>query len=250
MVSRPVAAQAPLLAWILTGAAILAQIAYPLTDGTARDAVTVAIVVLVAAACLTHAGRRAPALLVITAGLGLAAEIIGTATGFPFGCYEYAQGRLGPALADVPLVVPLAWTAGFYQAAVVASLLCRSAPARVLVTAVGVVGWDLYIDPQMVADGQWIWCGGVIPFTNYLGWFVVGLVMAVAAEVVCPVRRPDRPLSVPVVLFVWTWLGSALAHLVFLDGLERSALYGFVGMGLLGVPLLRHFRVRGRDAAR
>jgi putative membrane protein len=38
-------------------------------------------------------------------------------------------------------------------------------------------------------------------------------------------------------MFLWTWLGSALAHAVFL-GLPYSAGYGSVVLGVLGVPLL------------
>jgi putative membrane protein len=46
--------------------------------------------------------------------------------------------------------------------------------------------------------------------------------------------------GVPVGLFLWTWLGSALAHSVFLGApeLRYSAIYGWLAMGILGVPLL------------
>ncbi|BDT86251.1 carotenoid biosynthesis protein [Nocardia cyriacigeorgica] len=230
---------------------VLSQIAYPLTGGAARDRVTVLVVVLAAATALTHAAytrgpRYALGVLVILSGTGLLAEIIGTATGMPFGCYDYATDRLGPALAGVPLVVPLAWTGGVYPIWVVAGLLARQVWQRIPVTAVGAVGWDLFLDPQMVADGHWRWCvtdaglPGVehIPLTNYLGWLLVGIVMAVLLtgwERTAPRRRGGD--AVPVAMFAWTWLGSTLAHAVFLD-LPASAWYGAVGMGLLGVPLL------------
>nr|WP_231856105.1 carotenoid biosynthesis protein [Nocardia cyriacigeorgica] len=230
---------------------VLSQIAYPLTGGAARDRVTVLVVALAAATALTHAAytrgpRYAVGVLVILSGTGLLAEIIGTATGMPFGCYDYATDRLGPALAGVPLVVPLAWTGGVYPIWVVAGLLARRVWQRIPVTAVGAVGWDLFLDPQMVADGHWRWCvtdaglPGVehIPLTNYLGWLLVGIVMAVLLtgwERTAPRRRGGD--AVPVAMFAWTWLGSTLAHAVFLD-LPASAWYGAVGMGLLGVPLL------------
>lgn len=230
---------------------VLSQIAYPLTGGAARDRVTVLVVVLAAATALTHAAytrgpRYALGVLVILSGTGLLAEIIGTATGMPFGCYDYATDRLGPALAGVPLVVPLAWTGGVYPIWVVTGLLARRVWQRIPVTAVGAVGWDLFLDPQMVADGHWRWCvtdaglPGVehIPLTNYLGWLLVGIVMAVLLtgwEHTAPRRRGGD--AVPVAMFAWTWLGSTLAHAVFLD-LPASAWYGAVGMGLLGVPLL------------
>ncbi|MQY25571.1 carotenoid biosynthesis protein [Nocardia aurantia] len=293
---------------------VLAQIAYPLTAGSGRDAVTVVVVVLAAGIAGWHAwtsggARRALGLLVVVAGIGLVAEIAGTAWGFPFGCYGYAAGRLGPEIAGVPAVVPLAWVGGWYPVRVVAGRLSQRATVRVVLTAVGAVGWDLFLDPQMVADGQWVWCStwrglpGLtgIPFTNFLGWFAVALVMAglwegvdrrrIASERVprdrrstghgrepapsatvpsgrrrirhlegsgrervrCRVapgryreaslgrrgggREVDPLVVVPIGMFLWTWLGSALAHGVFLH-LPWSAGYGFAGMGVLGVPLM------------
>ncbi len=241
-------------------ACVAAQIAYPLTHGSTRDAVTAAVVLLGAAAALAHAAAtRGPAFAAGFAGItalgGLATEILGTATGFPFGCYSYAAGRLGPELAGVPLVVPLAWTSGLYPVFVVATLVRRHRAARIAATAVGMAGWDLYLDPQMVADGQWRWCsptpappGLAIPVTNYLGWLAVAAIMAAAVLALARRHPAVGDARVPVGLFCWTWLGSALAHAVFLGEpeLRWSAIYGLVGMGILGVPLLLRTRPRRR----
>ncbi|ONM46006.1 caratenoid biosynthesis protein [Nocardia donostiensis] len=232
---------------------ILAQIAYPLVTGAARDQVTVVVVLLAAGTALAHAAAvrgaaYALGFLVIVSGLGLLSEIAGTATGIPYGCYSYALDRLGPALADVPLVVPLAWTGGIYPIWVIAGLLVRRPAVRMVVLAAGAVGWDLFLDPQMVADGQWAWCvtdtglPGMshIPYTNYLGWFAVALVMAgllTVWERVAPGDASDGPVGVAVAMFLWTWLGSMLAHAVFL-GLPVSAVYGGLGLAWLGVGLL------------
>ncbi|MFF0490715.1 carotenoid biosynthesis protein [Nocardia sp. NPDC004068] len=241
------------IAWIAV------QIGYPLTAGGARDAVTIVVVLLAVATALTHAlvdrgARFAAGFLLIVSGLGLVAEMVGTATGFPFGCYHYAVDRLGPAVAGVPVLIPLAWTGGLYPVWVVAGWLARRAPARVVLTAVGAVGWDLYLDPQMVADGQWSWCSNRpglpglshIPWTNYVGWFVVALVMAALMGLLAR-AHPARGVSgaVPLVVFGWTWLGSALAHAVFL-GLPASAAYGFAGLGVLGIPLAAQLGRRAR----
>ncbi|WP_083874197.1 carotenoid biosynthesis protein [Nocardia paucivorans] len=232
---------------------VVAQICYPLTTGAARDRVTVAVVLLSAGTALAHAAvargtRYAVGFLVIVSGLGWVVEAIGTATGIPFGCYDYALDRLGPAIADVPLVVPLAWTGGLYPIWVVAGLLTDGPAHRVGATALGAVGWDLFLDPQMVADGHWRWCvtdAGLpgpdpIPYTNYLGWFAVAAIMA-GAVMLWERTAPERDVSVavPVGVFLWTWLGSTLAHAVFL-GLPHSAVYGFVGLAVLGIPLLAH----------
>ncbi|WP_442945678.1 carotenoid biosynthesis protein [Nocardia sp. SSK8] len=232
---------------------VLVQIAYPLSAGGARDRITVVVVLLSAGTALLHAVttrgvRWGLGFLVIVSGLGLAAEVVGTATGVPFGAYSYAVDRLGPAVAEVPLVVPLAWTGGLYPVWIVAGLLAGSVVGRAGLFVVGAVGWDLFLDPQMVADGQWTWVvtdAGLpglarIPYTNYLGWAVVASLMAVLLSGLDR-RRVTVSVAVPVAVFCWTWLGSTLAHAVFL-GLPASAVWGFVGMAPLGIPLL----LRGR----
>lgn len=238
---------------------VLAQICYPLATGPARDRVTVAVVLLSAGTALAHAAvargtRYAVGFLVIVSGLGWAAEAVGTATGIPFGCYDYVLGRLGPAVAGVPLVVPLAWTGGIYPIWVVAGLLTDRPALRIGATALGAVGWDLFLDPQMVADGHWRWCvtdaglpgTDLVPYTNYLGWFAVASIMA-GVVALWERTAPDRGVSVavPVAVFLWTWLGSALAHAAFLD-LPYSAAYGSAGLAVLGIPLLAHLARRDR----
>ncbi|WP_369640053.1 carotenoid biosynthesis protein [Nocardia sp. JMUB6875] len=255
--TRSATASATVVAAVPAILLVLVQITYPLAHGVLRDRVTVVVVLLSAGTALTHAVvtrgvRWAAGLLVILSGIGLGAEMLGTATGFPFGCYDYASGRLGPELAGVPLVVPLAWTGGLYPVWIVAGMLGRGAAGRVSLTAVGAVGWDLFLDPQMVADGQWTWRSVVaglpgleqIPWINYVGWFLVALVMAGLLEW-WDRTAPDTGAArvVPVAVFLWTWLGSTLAHAVFL-GLPVSAGYGFVGLGVLGFPLVRELSAR------
>ena len=237
-------------------AGVAAQICYPFTEGALRDLITVAVVVLLASACAAHAMATrgacwAGGLVLITVGGGLLAEYVGTTTGLPFGSYEYTtEGALGWELGPVPLVIGPAWTFGCYLAWCAAQAVLaepRRGAATVLVAAWGLVSWDLYLDPQMVADGRWSWTGtgpglpGVrdVPLSNYLGWLLVALVLCAG------IHRMDRALGTPPpkhdglprVLFCWTWLGSALAHATFLD-LPASAGYGLVGMGVIGIPVL------------
>ncbi|MTE14018.1 carotenoid biosynthesis protein [Nocardia aurantiaca] len=251
------AARAAVVTAVPAVSLVLVQIAYPLMHEVARDRVTIAVVLLSAGSALAHAGatrgvRWAAGLLVIVSGIGLGSEVLGTAAGFPFGGYGYAGGRLGPELLGVPLVVPLAWTGGLYPVWIVAGMLGDGAAARISLTALGAVGWDLFLDPQMVADGQWTWrCAvaglpglGHIPVTNYVGWFAVASVMAGLLEW-WDRTAPDSGAArvVPVAVFLWTWLGSTLAHAMFL-GLPVSAVYGFCGLGMLGIPLVRGLSAR------
>ncbi|MEJ3743704.1 carotenoid biosynthesis protein [Actinomycetes bacterium KLBMP 9797] len=236
-------------AWLALAGLVAAQIAYPLTDGADRARVTVAVVVLGFLASVAHAATRGVAgrLVAITAGGGLAVEALGVATGFPFGGYAYADA-LGPKVAGVPLVVPLAWTWMAWPAWLAAGRLARRALPRIGLGAVGLAAWDLFLDPQMVAEGYWTWTDphpalpGVpdVPLTNYAGWLVVAVAMMSALHWLG--RDPSYAKSdkkgpfLAYALYLWTYVASVAAHGVFL-GLPASAGWGAVGMGLVAVPL-------------
>jgi uncharacterized membrane protein len=236
----------------LAGAVVLAQIAYPLTPvGSARDRLTVATVLLFAAASVLHAatsrgGRAAAALVVVAGGGGLLAEAVGVATGVPFGRYSYA-GTLGPAALGVPLVIPLAWVMMAWPAYLVGVRLGRG-PARVAIAAAALASWDLFLDPQMVAAGHWRWSGpapalpGVpaVPVTNYAGWVLVALVLMALLD--RTVRAgPSTVDIVPYLLYLWTYASSVLALAAFF-GLPAAAVWGGLGMGAVALPLARSLR--------
>jgi putative membrane protein len=245
---------------VLGAAVVLAQVAYPLTPaGSARDGLTVATVLLFAAASLAHAGltrgpRAAAGLLLVAGGVGLLAESVGVATGFPFGTYDYT-GTLGPAVLGVPLVIPLAWTMMAWPAYLVAVRLVRGRAARVVVAALALAAWDLFLDPQMVDAGHWRWADptpglpGVptVPLTNYAGWVGVALVLMAVLSRVVPVE-PEPADAVPYVLYLWTYASSVLAHVAFF-GLPASAAWGGVGMGAVAVPLVLALRARAAAGA-
>jgi uncharacterized membrane protein len=234
-------------AWLGLAALVGAQIAYPLVNGPGRTAVVVITVglgfVLSVGHAVTNRGpRTALALVAVFAGGGLAVEALGVATGFPFGAYDYT-GALGPRLAGVPVVVPLAWTWMAWPACLAAARLVRRPWARIGLAGVALAGWDLFLDPQMVAAGYWHWSGvgahlpGVpdVPAINYLGWLGVALILMAAFSIVArPVPTgPDAPM---LALYLWTYYSSVLAHAIFL-GLPASAGWGALGMGVVAVPL-------------
>jgi putative membrane protein len=140
----------------------------------------------------------------------------------------------------VPLIIPLAWTWMAWPAWLAAGRLARR--GRVLVAGLGLAAWDLFLDPQMVAEGYWSWqdphpaLPGVpdIPITNYLGWLVVAVAMMAALSLV---TRESTAHDTPMLaLYLWTYASSVVAHAVFLD-LPASAGWGALGMGLVAIPL-------------
>ncbi|NJP33432.1 carotenoid biosynthesis protein [Micromonospora thermarum] len=250
-------------AWALLAVLVLAQICYPLAAGETRAGLTVATVVLgyllsVGHALLSRGPRAAAALVAVATGGGFAIEALGVATGFPFGSYDYS-GQLGPKLAGVPLVIPLAWTWMAWPAWLAAVRLTGGGPTRgsggagvgrtarrIALAALGLATWDLFLDPQMVAEGYWVWRDATpalpglpgIPVSNYLGWllFAVLLMSALrplAGPAVAATDGRDDPM---LALYLWTYASSVLAHAVFLD-LPASALWGAAGMAVTAVPL-------------
>lgn len=246
-----------LLPWALLGALVLAQICYPLTGGDTRARLTVATVLLGVLFSLTHAllarGPRAAGALLLTATLGgFAVEAIGVATGFPFGVYEYS-GRLGPRLLDVPLIIPLAWTWMAWPAWLAALRVTRRPLARVVVAGAGLAAWDLFLDPQMVAEHYWRWADPVpalpgvpgVPIGNYLGWlgFALLLMAALGAAAGRAASGPLASDAPALALWLWTYASSVLAHAVFLS-LPASAAWGAVLMGAAVLPLVPRLRTR------
>ncbi len=237
----------------LTGLTVLSEIGYPLTSGIVRDRLTLATVLLWSSASLSHAaatrGRRfAAGLLATTAGLGFAAEAIGVATGWPFGTYTYADS-LGPRLAGVPIVIPLAWTMMAYPALLAGHRL----GSPVVGGALALACWDLFLDPQMVAAGHWSFTGSGlringIPVTNTLGWLLVSL------AIIAGLDRLQRRAGVPAgtaddrlmhALYLWTYASSVLASAVFFHR-PAVALVGGLGMGIPAGLLARALRTPAR----
>jgi carotene biosynthesis associated membrane protein len=227
-------------------------------------------VVLFAGASVAHAGAArgpgaAAALVLVAGGGGLVAEAVGVATGWPFGEYAYTDS-LGAQVLGVPLLVPAAWVMMAYPALLVARRLAgaHGRIAVALVAAVALASWDVFLDPQMVEAGHWVWrhptpsLPGVagIPLTNFAGWLLVALVLGAVLDRVLPDpsrgdvpgRAPLRSVSVddrlPVALYLWTYASSVMAAAVFF-GRPSVALVGGVLMGLVAVPLMVTLRRHG-----
>ncbi len=246
------------LSWLLAGLTVLSQILWVLVSGTTRDWFTVGGVVLFFCASLTHSlATQPPAwtarFFTLALAFGWSIEAIGTATGLPFGAYSYGD-RLGPALGDVPWLIPLAWAMMGYPVYLVAARACRTTPGRVVLAAALLATWDLFLDPQMVSEGHWRFSDpspalpGVpgIPLSNFAGWAISALIVMVLIEFVAgPPPRPVVIASPPVALLVWVYCSNVLANAVFF-GRPAVALIGAVAMGVPAAIAVRGLRESAR----
>lgn len=186
--------------------------------------------------------------LAIVAVLSYFAEWLGSKTGFPFGAYHYTD-VLQPQLAGVPLLIPLAWMMMLAPAWAIAKIILgkRDTPKLPipiyysLVAALAFTAWDLFLDPQMVGWGFWVWdAPGIyfgIPFSNYLGWLLVSFLLTLAAR---PRNLPLGPLAF---IYALTWFLQTIGQGIFW-GQPGPAVFGFVGMGIF---ILLAFRAVGSD---
>lgn len=249
---------------LLAGLLIATAIAYPLTSGAGRDRVTWTIVVLGAALTLSHAGlsrgtTTAIRVFFLTAGVSIAFEAVGLATGFPYGSYSYSAA-LGPTLLGVPFLVPLAWLMMVWPSWLLAGLLTDEvrlrlrALVRIGVAAAVFAGWDVVLDPQLVQAGYWTWAHphpglpgiGTVPLTNLAGWLLAGLVLMTGLFLTTrPSSVTDIPrgnATAPLLALTWMTVGGALAEAGWL-GLPGAAAWG-VGLAVVVGAVVAVQRIR------
>ena len=231
----------------------LTQAVTPLFERGRRQGPTTVVVVLLAVAALgATAGsvgwRRAGLAVAGATAVGVAVEAIGIRTGLPFGEYRYTD-RLQPQVLGVPVVVALAWAGMGLPAWAVAGRLVCSTAARIAVGAVALTAWDLFLDPQMVAEGFWVWPGGGfyrgIPLSNYFGWLLVSAVLMTVFAVTAPGARSRVSVSAYLLMAVMEVLGFLLFF-----GDPLVALVGGVVCVPLGVAALVGRRGRAQDRPR
>lgn len=142
--------------------------------------------------------------LAFGSAIGGASELVGT-TGtltvngvdWPFGAYAYTHW-LGPKIGGhVPYFIPLSWFAMSVVSLDLAYRLTRTRWHLVPVAALFMMLWDVSLDPAMnhafpfwtyAADGFFYG----MPITNWIGWFVVSLLIVASYEAVGGLTTTSR----------------------------------------------------------
>ena len=223
---------------------VAAQVAYSRIPEQRRVPATRLIVGLMLATSLAEAaqarGRRGAGLVGGAGALGFGVELVGVATGRPFGHYTYGPG-LGPQVGRVPLLAAAAWAMMARPAWVVAGLIARTPLARVATAAGALTAWDVFLDPRMVREGYWTWPSGGryegVPLSNFLGWFATGAAVFAVWQLIEGDGGVAPDDDGALALYIWTWVGETFAGVV-LWRRPRVALAGAAAMGAFAVPAL------------
>ncbi len=232
------------LPWALAGVTIGGQIVWLLAE-PARDVLTSATVITFFLASASHAWITrgwlwAIGYVLIASGVGLAMEAVGVATGLPFGTYTYSDS-LGLTLFGVPVIVMMAWAMMAYPCFLAAQRLSTTRAGVIIIGTWVLATWDLFLDPQMVSEGHWVWettspeLPGIpgIPLLNYVGWIITAaIIMALLSRL--PQRRSTTD-GVPTLMILWVYFSSVLANAVFF-GRPGVALWGGILMGAVVIP--------------
>lgn len=219
----------PIVGWILGENALIRGMSF----GVLMQASAVIIILYTA-----WGWRRVFQTVLVAAVFTYLAELLGSQTGFPFGKYHYT-GLLQPQLAGVPLLIPLAWLMMLPPAWAIADMILGKNINRVkfsLLSALILTAWDLFLDPQMVGWGFWVWeTPGPyfgIPISNYLGWILTACLITLLAN---PKDLPVGPLSL---VYILTWILQTIGQ-GFFWGQPGPAAIGFLVCGFFVLLALR-----------
>ncbi|QMU30963.1 carotenoid biosynthesis protein [Adhaeribacter radiodurans] len=115
----------------------------------------------------------------IVFSVGFLAEVIGIHTALLFGHYTYGAA-LGWQLFKVPLIIGLNWLMLVYTAGHTVNYLGRFTWwIKAVLGAALMVALDYFIEPVAVHLDFWSWQANVIPLSNFVGWFLVALVLQI-----------------------------------------------------------------------
>ena len=235
--------------YLLLILAIAIQISYPLVSGNVLRFVTIFTVItgavlMLAHSLLSYGFRYFATFASVTFVFALLVEIIGSKTGWPFGSYVY-DDSLGIKIAGVPVLVPFAWIMMAHPVLIEAR---KTIPSwAFLYGGAGLMVWDLFLDPQMVAAGRWSWdvVGPHVPFqpeiplSNSAGWLFAGMGLMALLNLILPKERRKAGVNstIPDLFLAWTIFSGVVGNLFFFDRIG-VALVGGLAFAIWIAPYL------------
>lgn len=115
---------------------------------------------------------------IITYIFTLSVEVIGVKTGLIFGDYKYGE-TLGVKLFEVPLIIGFNWVLVILGSISLSKYLLKDVVLTSLAASSLAVVFDIVLEPIAIKLNYWSWQNGLIPFQNYLAWFVIAFIASV-----------------------------------------------------------------------
>jgi bisanhydrobacterioruberin hydratase len=101
-------------------------------------------------------------------------EAIGVSTGKVFGHYEYGEG-LGVKIFQTPLIIGINWLFLVYTTSAVVDKLKIPEFSKIIMSSLGMLLYDFVLEQVASKLDMWHWKNNIIPFQNYIAWFVLAI---------------------------------------------------------------------------
>jgi putative membrane protein len=120
--------------------------------------------------------------LVIVFILSMAVENVGVISGSVFGNYTYGP-VLSPFVGGVPLAIGFAWINTLVPAMMIAKRFMKQDNELnkwyiAVISGLLMVTFDIILEKAAIELNYWYWEDGIVPFQNYLAWFILGFIFA------------------------------------------------------------------------
>jgi putative membrane protein len=110
--------------------------------------------------------------LLIISLLGYFIEVAGVKTQMIFGNYSYGNG-LGLKLFNTPLLIGINWFFLVYCSIALLNNFKLHYTLRIIFASLLMLGYDMILEQIAPVIDMWHWQGGVVPFQNYMAWFII-----------------------------------------------------------------------------
>lgn len=109
--------------------------------------------------------------------LGFSIELIGVKTGWLFGSYHYTD-VLGEKIFGVPITIGINWFVIVISSGALVIKLKLSVFVKAILAGAAATFMDVILEPVAIKYQFWIWENGVVPFYNYVCWFIFSTAFA------------------------------------------------------------------------
>ena len=160
------------LVWLFTISGILGIISTASSWFLALTPLYLSLNFLIILLCLKDQTDRVLKGISIPFILGFITEALGVNFGLVYGSYSYGE-NLGLKIFEVPLIICLNWCLLTIVSADVGKLITRNKGLRILYGALLMIFLDFLIEISAPRFDFWVFKDGIVPLTNYFGWFLV-----------------------------------------------------------------------------